>query len=108
MVFNIFRKKKDKFFLVLDIGTEAVKALFAKKNNDGIVVLGVDIQYFEKYGVSNGGGKDFEAEIIKKAISKALDNLKIAAGQARKDLKKLPVLVGLPANILKARVVCQV
>ena len=48
MEFN-FWKKKDKPFLVLDIGTEAVKALVVKKSNNSVVVMANSLQYFEQY-----------------------------------------------------------
>ena len=67
MKLNFFgtKKKKDKSFLVLDIGTEAVKVLFSRKEADGnITILGAATQYFERYGVFDG--EDFETDMIKK------------------------------------------
>jgi hypothetical protein len=67
MEFNFFgiNKKKEKLFLVLDIGTEAIKGLVCllannpsrrlwqagKRENNKMVVLGASTQYFERYGV---------------------------------------------------------
>jgi len=109
------KKKKDKSFLILDIGTEAVKVLFSRKGADGkITILGAATQYFEKYGVFDG--KDFETNVIKKAISKAIEKAyqnfifflaKKKTKKGKQDWKKWPVLLGLPANILKGRVVWQ-
>lgn len=99
MGFNFFetKRKKEKLFLVLDIGTEAVKALICRKDNGKIIVLGAATQYFERYGVFNG--KIFEANVIKKSVLKAIEQVQ-SQGQ---NLKKLPVLVTLGPNILKAR-----
>jgi len=122
MKLNLFRAKiKKSKFLVLDIGTEAVKALFIsvqtlaeKKDSSKITILGAAIQYFEKYGVFNG--RDFGVDIIKKAVLKVIEgaykNFIIFSkekkiGIKEKNIKKLPVLLGLPANILKARVAWQ-
>lgn len=96
-----FLKKREKPFLVLDIGTEAVKALLLKKENDKLVVLNHTIEYFEKYGVFESN--DFETEFIKKAISKSIKKI----FKEKKELKKTPVLIGLPANVLRARIVSQ-
>lgn len=100
MRFSLF-KKREKPFLVLDIGTEAIKALLLKKENNKLVVLNHSIQYFEKYSVFEGN--DFETEFIKKAILKSLEKI----FKEKKELKKTPVLIGLPADVLKARIVSQ-
>lgn len=104
MGLNFFRAKQEKFFLVLDIGTEAVKALSCKRENGKIVIVDNSIQYFERYGVFDG--RDFEKDVIKKAILKALQNFasQNLGGQALEDL---PVIIGLPANIFKARIAWQ-
>lgn len=118
------KNKKDKF-LVLDIGTEAVKALifktvllgkkehnfFTPSIDKKIVILGACTEYFERYSVFDG--KDFEANVIKRAISKAIEGAyqgfilfskKKKTNIQKQDWKKLPLLVGLPPNILKGRV----
>ncbi len=106
------KRKKDKFFLVLDVGTEAVKALVFKRKNGRTFVLGSAVQYFEKYGVFDS--KNFEAEIVKKAILKAIEQAhqsfifspKGGEIKVRKlNLKKVPILVSLPPNFLKGRIV---
>lgn len=95
--------KKDKFFLVLDVGTEAVKGLICKKENSKIVVLGASTQYFERYGVFDG--RDFETDVIKRAILKTIKETHQNLGTQRQNCKKWLVLVGLPPNILKGRIV---
>ncbi len=99
-------KQKDKFFLVLDIGTEAIKALIfkreqlAKKDNKKIIVLGASQQYFEKSGVFDS--RDFEEEVLKKTISKAIKETQEQAG-----IRTTLTLLSLPATILKGRIVFQ-
>lgn len=104
MGFGFFHKKKERPFLVLDIGTEAVKLLKClsrlrrgRKENNKIVISGSALQYFEKYGVFDNS--DFEAGIIKKAISKAIEGV---------DCKKSDIVVSLAPNIFKARIVKEV
>lgn len=99
MGFDFFgtKRKKEKLFLVLDIGTEAIKALVCRKDNNKIAILGAATQYFERYGVFNG--KIFEANVIKKSILKVIEQIQ----DQEQNLKKLPVLLTLSPNILKAR-----
>jgi len=106
------KRKKSKFFLVLDIGTEAIKALVFKRKNGRTFILGSAVQYFEKYGVFDS--KNFEAEIVKKAILKAIEQIrqsfiffpKEEETKARKlNLRKIPILISLPPNLLKGRIV---
>jgi len=96
-VFFGTKRKKEKPFLVLDIGTEAVKALVCRKDNSSIAILGAATQYFEKYGVFTG--KLFEVNVIKKSILKVIEQVQ----DQKQNLKKLPVLLTLGPNILKAR-----
>jgi len=127
----MFKKKKEDKFLVLDIGTEAVKALiFKKESRSGIankflparaggpakkkfknIVLGSSVQYFEKYGVFNSN--DFENDIFKNAILKALGEVyrNFIFFSEKKDKKskernwvKFPVIINLPASVFKARI----
>lgn len=96
MGFGFFHKKKERPFLVLDVGTEAVKVLACRKENNKTVILGAATQYFERYGVFDG--REFEIEMIKKAILKAI----------KENWKNWPVLLCLPPDVLRARVVKQV
>jgi len=97
-------KQKDKFFLVLDIGTEAIKTLIfkreqlAKKDDKKIIVLGASKQYFEKSGVFDK--KDFEKEALKKIISKAIKET-----QEQAKTTKVLTLLSLPSTFLKGRIV---
>lgn len=115
MGFNFFKRRNKKgIFLVLDIGTEAVKVLVCRKENNKTVILGADTQYFERYGVFNG--QDFATEVIKKAILKTIagaeqdfiiysERSKIKLN--KEEWKKWPVLVTLPPDTLKAEIIEQ-
>jgi len=111
MRIDFFRKKRGKPFLVLDIGTEAIKSLILEKENGKLSVLGAGIQYFKKYSAFNTNY--FNEEIIKKAIIKASElaykNYIFFSAKDHKieNWKKLPIILGLPADVLKARVVWQ-
>lgn len=107
---GFFGAKKDKLFLVLDIGTEAVKALILKKDIAKMAVFGGSARYFEKYGVFDS--RDFQTDLIKKTISKTIEETyqALTTFPEEIELKKqngLPVLVALPPNVFKARVICQ-
>lgn len=99
--FPFLKKEKEKRFFVLDIGTETVKALiFEKSEQNKIAILGASLQYFDKFGVFDC--RAFEKNVMKEAISKAVEETKTQAG-----VEVNSVLLGLPANILKGKVVFQ-
>ena len=126
MVSILLRKKiRDNKFLVLDIGTEAVKALifkkesFIDKKNNFLdsqqstknVILGASTQYFEKYGIFNSN--DFENDILKNAILRALDEAyqnfiffseKGEREKNRQGWIKWPVIISLSSNVLLGRI----
>ncbi len=106
MIFNFLKSKKEIFFWVLDVGTEAIKILICKKEESRIIILGAGLQYFDDYAFF--GGQDPAEIILKKAISKsieeALQRFSIASkNRAENHWKKWPVFLGLPPDILKAR-----
>ncbi|MEA3344554.1 MAG: hypothetical protein U9Q16_02660 [Patescibacteria group bacterium] len=127
MNLNFFNKKqKYNFFLCLDIGTEAVKVTFFKKeqstekNNKKIIVLGNSKEYLEKYGVFDN--TKFQKDIYKKTILKAIKLVAIESNVKQKlalfnpylkdpNLNKRyknlneTILLNLPASFFKARVV---
>lgn len=115
--FPFLKEKKSEYFLTLDIGTEAVKTLIFKKSeeNKKVIILGRSLEYFDRPGVFDS--RDFEVDLIKKAILKSVEgvhqnflgNLGRLAQKPPFDIqrKNLPILLGLPANILKERVVFQ-
>ncbi|KKQ96742.1 MAG: hypothetical protein A3F95_00830 [Candidatus Nealsonbacteria bacterium RIFCSPLOWO2_12_FULL_39_31] len=108
MVFDFLRNRKERnFFWVLDIGTEAIKTLICKKEENRIIILGADLQYFDDHTFF--GGQDSAEVILKKAILKsiegALQRFSIASkNKAGDHWKKWPIFLGLPSDILKARI----
>lgn len=104
----IFRKKrKTDVFLILDIGTEAVKCLISNKN----IVLGAGLQYFDRYGAYNSSNP--ELEMIKKAAGESIKeacylvSLKKHHKDEILDKKNWQAIVSFPPDIFKARVVSQ-
>jgi len=94
---RLLKRNKEKKFLILDIGTEAIKTLSFKKDSAGrIEILEKSLEYFDQYGVFNT--RDFEKEFFKKAILRSLGDLK--------EKTDCSFIIGLPPNILKARIVC--
>jgi len=107
-----FFRKKEKPLLVLDVGTEAVKSLIVKKNNNKIDILSSSVCYFEDSGVFNQtlDQQEFEMEIIKRTVLKAIEetfsNFTVfEKGEKIKKPADLPVLISLPPNILRAEIV---
>ena len=98
--FPKIKKGKEQLALALDIGTETAKALIFKKKEKKSIILGASLEYYDRFGVFDS--RDFEIDIIKKAISKGIEEAQKQAG-----LKANLALFELPANILKARVVSQ-
>ncbi|MBZ9578406.1 hypothetical protein KJA14_00995 [Patescibacteria group bacterium] len=97
---RFWRAPKPECFLALDIGTETVKTLIFKNENKKLIILGSALQYFEQFGVFDT--KDFEEEILKKAISKVIEEI-----QKKTKVKTDTLFLGLPANVLRGRVVSQ-
>jgi len=96
------------------VGTETVKALLFEEHSffstlrcarvfeesgQKIKILGSSLEYFDRYGIFDS--RDFETDVLKKAISRAIKNL----GKGEEMNKS--VILGLPAHILKARVIRQ-
>jgi len=114
-------KKKNGFFLVLDIGTEAIKALIVSRSfsqdrgqNKKVSVLGVGLAYFNGYDFFNK--KEIKEELMRETISKAIESARenLSFSSVKKEVKKRvlkkkdwQILLTLPSNILKARVVRQ-
>lgn len=91
-----FFKKDEDIKILLDIGTESVKALLFKKEGSKIHIISDALEYFDYYGTFDFIDFNFNKEILKKTILKAIENFKIK--------KNKPIILGLPANILKARI----
>jgi len=122
-------KPKIDLDLVLDIGTESVKGLILEKKEDynpaggggvqtkvwqergrpgvpasgqapNISVLGSSLEYYDQY--SRFLTSQFEREVIKRTISKAIAELERESGA-----KTQTVILGLSPNILVSRVISQ-
>ena len=94
--FSLIKKKKEKTFLVLDIGTEAVKAALFEEKAGKTFLVGYSLAYFDKYGVFDS--RDFEKDILERAMAKVLyDSLANKRFIGR-------TFIGLPPSILKARI----
>ena len=85
-----FIKEKDQLNLILDLGTEAVKALIVEERKN--IVLGAETDYLSS--------ESFET--VKKSIIRATTAVQDKTKTAPKS-----VTLGLPADILKARVSLQ-
>lgn len=93
------RRAKEKYFLALDLGTEAIKGLLFEKVNGKITILKSSLQYFQPFGVFDS--RFFETGLVKKTLSKTIEE--ITFQMDRKVRPKYTVL-GLPANILKSQI----
>jgi cell division ATPase FtsA len=102
MKFNFLfsKSKKPEYFLVLDIGTETIKTLIFKKENNKNIILGRILEYFSTPEVF--GDFDFQEEILQKTISKTIDEVQKIAKMKIKNLS-----LGLPTNILRGRIIRQ-
>jgi cell division ATPase FtsA len=116
---NFFKKRplsekgKTEYFLALDIGTEAVKALVFEKSFSGkeerTVILGKSLDYFDR--TRTFGMRRFDINAIKNA---ALGAIKSSDFRVLKNpskisdqviLKSLPTLLSLSPNILMEKIV---
>ncbi|MDO8265093.1 MAG: hypothetical protein Q7T34_01850 [Candidatus Parcubacteria bacterium] len=104
-ILSFFKKAEKEKLFVLDIGTEAVKALVfsysPQKDNkeNNISVLDYAVEYFDEFSVWDSS--NFSHDVIKRAISKVLHIFKEEAWQ------KLNLFVSLPGNLFKSRVIFQ-
>ena len=90
-----FGKKGEQPFLVLDIGTEAVKVLSVKRMS----ILNSSLQYFSDEGIFNKGFSEdeFEMEKIRRAVLAAKEELLVKG--------PVSVVLTLSPKVLKAKVV---
>ncbi len=91
---SISKRKKSEITLLLDIGTETVKALLFRADGSKINVLASSFEYFDRFGIFDS--RDFEKDIMKRAILRTIQKI---AG------KNKSVVLSLPADILKARII---
>lgn len=98
--FPTFKKKGEKLFLALDIGTEAIKSLIFKKEEERNVILGADLKEYYRIGIRDG--IDFEKGTMKKAILEVVNQ---AGKQDKIETKDYITFWRLPGNILKERII---
>lgn len=102
------RTPKPEIHLVLDIGTESVKALILEKKpatagkEEKIFVLGSSLEYYDQYSVFF---RQFEKEVVQRTISKVVSELERET--KIKSNSVIVVLLGLPPNIFVSRVISQ-
>lgn len=103
MKFQFFsRNPKREIYLILDIGTESVKALILEKKEEKIFVLGSYLEYYDQFSVFF---RQFEKEVVQRTISKVVSELE---RETRiKSNSVIVVLLGLPPNIFVSRVISQ-
>lgn len=90
---QFFRFKKEQPVLILDIGSEAVKALIFKKEEGKIILLGRSLQYLDPFRawdppIKIQDGKDsrkFEFKVAQEFILKAIKEAQDTAGEKVKD-----------------------
>jgi len=117
---SLFKIKKEKATLLLDIGNEAVKAqIFQEKDYNPpttsspfsfhskrapkkITTLGNSLEYLDYYGMPDV--RNSERDILEKVILKTFRNLGLQNLRLKFDIF---VLLGLPADILRTRVISQ-
>jgi len=107
-----FLKKKDRPFLVLDVGTEAVKSLIVEKDSK-IRILGSGISYIEDEEAFNKNvlAGDLEMEMIRRAIKSSVKEASASAIPFLKKgerLKDLEVILSLSPKKLGAEVIKEV
>ncbi|MBU3942466.1 hypothetical protein KKA24_00615 [Patescibacteria group bacterium] len=91
---SFFGGKRETPFLVLDIEDDFVKAIIMKRKRKGLLVLGSSLR-------ETGNIEKDVSDSIKEAYRKFF----LSSGRRERRHKTLPVLLGLPSSMLKARVV---
>ena len=101
---KFLKEKKEKTFLVLDIGSESVKALIFKTDNGRIFILKSVLEYFDELGSGNEvfESGDLEKAVFQKTVLRALSQV-----LAQIDEKPKVLFWSLPADIFKERITRQ-
>jgi len=102
LTISLLRVKQKNIFGILDLGSETVKFLIVKKEKnqiaagkEKIIILKKLRADYEEFGVLDG--RQFERDIIKKSITKLIQETNKA-----KNFKVKEIIVGLPANVFQA------
>jgi cell division ATPase FtsA len=97
MLGNLFKKTNQKAVLAVDFGSEAVKAVFFRKENGKTLILGYSSKSFENFGIFDASG--LERGNTKKIISDSLDEIKKQSKE-----KISGVYLRLPSDILRGQI----
>lgn len=109
------KEKKEDFFMVLDIGTEAVKCVIFSIKDGRIIILGAGLDYYDKYDVFSKS--DIEIGAIENSIGKSIEEARyrLSFSSAEKDFKQkavksknINVYLNFPSNIFKARIISEI
>jgi len=96
---DFFWGKREKPFLVLDVEDDSIKSLILRKDKNKLVLLG---NALERYGEN-----DLKEKILK-AIEGSYNNYIFFSNKQERNKytwENIPVLLGLPSSVLKARVI---
>lgn len=105
---RFFKRKKENNFLVLDIGSEAIKTLAFQEKEGKLEILGNSMEYFDSAGVFESW--NFEQDVLEKTILRTIRDLNLSPNQTIDGLmrKNNPeIILGLPGIFLKAKIVSQ-
>ncbi len=96
-----FWKKGGKPFLVLDIGTEAIKTVIAQESGSKFKILGYSLTYLEE------SYPEYFKKALAKNLEEACNNYAMYSGKKDgiKDLKDIPAIVLLEPEGFRAKVV---
>lgn len=96
---NFFCGKREKPFLVLDVEDDSVKSLILRKEGAKLILLGNALKRYEE--------SDLKNKIIE-VVSQAYKNYLFFSSKQEKNRyswQNIPVLLGLPSGMLRARVI---
>lgn len=103
-----FPRKKPEFNLILDIGTESVKAILYQKKEGKRMILGTSLEYFDEFGAWGGFFSSGNGNIAEAAIMRAAEKaVRTVVEQMEKGVSG-ELYVTLPPVLLHARIVTMV
>ena len=89
------KKEKKEYFLVVDIDTDTIKTIIFEREKGKITIIGSSFQSLE--GLESEKYINLGENLIKKTVLKSIEEIKEKIPKK----KKISVLLGLPANILR-------
>ncbi len=90
------KKEKKEYFLAVDIDTDTIKTIIFEREKGKITIIGSSFQSFER--LESEKYINLGVNLIKKTVLKSIEEIKEKIPKK----KKISVLLGLPANILRA------